>query len=434
MSQQRLDGWKAIAAHVNRSVRQCQRLTESSGLPVHHLPGSRAVFAFEEELDAWFSGVEPPEPADMDAVGAQITSSGRHVILPVELTGTAPAITEAGRDTMAGDDSAVPRARSARQRVAMTAAIVLGALVLLAVGLRFHAASGWRNRGTPLNGAWTFAGGGIDGSSPSIGRYDTGYLFGPGTSATIRLRSAGTRWSGGLEVFEDDLHWTYISVSPRQHEVDVQRFPAGTVNALFAGSDLSPGATIRLTVSVTGSTLKIAYGSCREATVALHAADVTRGRLLLRVGSAGDETHEPSGGTCRFTGLEVHGNPAAIPSPLAEEVPVADRPAATYTLRVDNIDDQIDVLLDGRRLASAGYRESIGPLSLNPFLRRGRHTLTARLFNRKWTAAYGILLEENGAQLWNERCGDVRQVHSGCEETANRLGMIKEFSYTFEAR
>ncbi len=431
MSQRRLDGWKAIAVHMNRSVRQCQRLAESSGLPVHKLPGSRAVFAYQEEIDAWIAGDETPRPADVEA---RITNSGGHVILPVELAGTTPAVPETDQDSMAGDVAAAPRGRLTARRVTIAATVLLGALVLLAAGLHFNSTSGWRNRGTPLTSSWTFAGGGVDGASQSIGRYDTGYFFGPGASATVNLRSAGTRWSGGLEIFEDDLHWTFVSLSPRQHEVDVHRFPAGTVNALFAGSDLSPGATIRLTVTVIGNMLKIACGSCREASVTLHRGDVSSGRLLLRVGSAGDEIHEPSGGQCRFTDLEVRGSPAAMPLNLAQEVPPAKRPTAVYTLTVDNVDDQIDVLIDGRRLASAGYREKIGPLDINPYLTRGEHTITALLFNRKWTAAYGIRLAENGVELWNESCGDVKKIHSGCEETMRRLGMVKRLSFSFTAK
>lgn len=103
-------------------------------------------------------------------------------------------------------------------------------------------------------------------------------------------------------------------------------------------------------------------------------------------------------------------------------------------LAADNIDDQIDVLIDGRRLASAGYREEIGPLDIGPFLTRGRHTITALLFNRKWTATYRIRLMNNGMELWNEQCGDVSKINSGCPQIGDRLGMVKRLSFTFEAR
>jgi hypothetical protein len=399
-------------------------LAESSGLPVHNLPGSRAVFAFQEELDLWITGEDPVLPK----TDGRISSSGQHIILPVESRSKKidPGVPD-------GTDEATPQGRPGVRSVAIVTTTLLAVLVLLAVGPRFRSASDWRNQGTPLTGEWTFADAGVEGTSQSIGRFETTHIFGPGASATVNLQSEGTRWSGGLEIFEDDLHWTFVSLSPRQREVMVYRFPAGTVNSLFAGYDVSPNEAIQLTVAVSKNMLNISCGSCLEVEIPLSRGDVSAGRLLLRVGSAGDEIHEPSGGRCRFSDLEVHGSPTVLPVNRVEEVPTAERPSAIYTLMVDNVDDQIDILLDGRRLASAGYRETIGPLMLNPFLNLGRHTLTARLFNRKWTAAFGIVLEENETKVWEERCGDVHQVKSGCGEIGNRLGMVKELSFSFEA-
>jgi hypothetical protein len=54
---QRLDGWKAIAAYLDRDERTVQRWRHARGLPVHHLPGGKraAVFAFTEEIDEWLA-------------------------------------------------------------------------------------------------------------------------------------------------------------------------------------------------------------------------------------------------------------------------------------------------------------------------------------------------------------------------------------------
>ncbi|NOZ78546.1 MAG: hypothetical protein GXP48_05090, partial [Acidobacteria bacterium] len=80
MQRTRLDGWKAIATKINRSTRQCQRLAEMSGLPVHKIPGSRAVFAFADELDAWLMGRPVHDfPTSNDAT-VRLTSSGRHIV------------------------------------------------------------------------------------------------------------------------------------------------------------------------------------------------------------------------------------------------------------------------------------------------------------------------------------------------------------------
>lgn len=53
-----LDGWKAIADHLGKSVRTAQRWEEEYGLPVHRLADSddhkgASVMAFVDELDTW---------------------------------------------------------------------------------------------------------------------------------------------------------------------------------------------------------------------------------------------------------------------------------------------------------------------------------------------------------------------------------------------
>lgn len=53
-----LDGWKAIAAHIGKSVRTAQRYHRDLSLPVHHRRGleNEGVFALRRELDAWQLG------------------------------------------------------------------------------------------------------------------------------------------------------------------------------------------------------------------------------------------------------------------------------------------------------------------------------------------------------------------------------------------
>jgi hypothetical protein len=52
----RLESWKEIAAHLNRTVRTAQRWERSEGLPVHrHQHEERAsVYASKSEIDAWW--------------------------------------------------------------------------------------------------------------------------------------------------------------------------------------------------------------------------------------------------------------------------------------------------------------------------------------------------------------------------------------------
>ena len=53
----RLDSWKSIADHLQRSTRTVQRWHVNHGLPVHRFPGLKgAVFAYSEEIDAWLAG------------------------------------------------------------------------------------------------------------------------------------------------------------------------------------------------------------------------------------------------------------------------------------------------------------------------------------------------------------------------------------------
>ena len=54
---QLLNSWKDIAAYLERTVRTCQRLETTMGLPVHRLDGSPKahVFAYSRELDIWLA-------------------------------------------------------------------------------------------------------------------------------------------------------------------------------------------------------------------------------------------------------------------------------------------------------------------------------------------------------------------------------------------
>lgn len=50
----RLCSWKEIAEHLGKTVRTAQRWEKRLQLPIHRpKPGSRLVWAFPEELDAW---------------------------------------------------------------------------------------------------------------------------------------------------------------------------------------------------------------------------------------------------------------------------------------------------------------------------------------------------------------------------------------------
>jgi len=310
----------------------------------------------------------------------------------------------------------------------------VGILLLLALGIRFHDRTGWRSLGTPLTGSWTLSGGGIVGRGATVARFDTGFRIGPGSSVAVTLRSESTRWAGGIEIFDDDLHWTFVAISPHQREIDLQRFPSGAVDTFFAGDAITAAVPIRLRVTLGRSRIEICCAQASKRTISLDPWDIGRGRLLLRVGCPGDELHDAAGGRCMFRNLKVSDSLATLPRTVVARVPATQRPRAHYTLAADTIDDQLDVTLDGRRVATGLYGEKIGPLSLDPFLTRGRHTITALLFNRKWTAAYGLRLTEDEKVLWERRCGSVGAHGAECKALGTRLGMVQELHYTFEAR
>jgi len=66
----RLDGWKAIAAHLGRSVRTVQRWELTERLPVHRHPHQKlsSAWAYRNELDTWMDRRSDLAPAP---VGAQ---------------------------------------------------------------------------------------------------------------------------------------------------------------------------------------------------------------------------------------------------------------------------------------------------------------------------------------------------------------------------
>jgi adenylate cyclase len=62
----RLDSWKEIAAYLRRGARTVQRWEREEGLPVHRLQHEKlgSVYAFRNELDAWFARHGNQLPSD----------------------------------------------------------------------------------------------------------------------------------------------------------------------------------------------------------------------------------------------------------------------------------------------------------------------------------------------------------------------------------
>lgn len=75
----RLDGWKAVAAHLRKSVRTAQRWEREFGLPVHRMQAETGeiIYAFTSEIDNWIRDREraprvarSPEADGRSVVGA----------------------------------------------------------------------------------------------------------------------------------------------------------------------------------------------------------------------------------------------------------------------------------------------------------------------------------------------------------------------------
>jgi hypothetical protein len=79
----RLNGWKEIAAHFGRGVRTVQRWEKAFGMPVYRIGAGRGenVHAFSQELDAWLATATrsrdfSDQPGDPEAPGAEPRSEG----------------------------------------------------------------------------------------------------------------------------------------------------------------------------------------------------------------------------------------------------------------------------------------------------------------------------------------------------------------------
>jgi Tol biopolymer transport system component len=75
----RLDSWKEIADYLKRDVRTAIRWEKERGLPVHRVPGGKrqAVFAHQQEIDAWMSSRVNNIPED--STTANISTTSRRV-------------------------------------------------------------------------------------------------------------------------------------------------------------------------------------------------------------------------------------------------------------------------------------------------------------------------------------------------------------------
>ena len=88
----RLDGWKAVAGHVRKSVRTAQRWERELGLPVHRMQTETGeiVYGLVSEIEAWVQD-RVRGPGESRTPSATASSSGPIVLPQVDQGFTEPA-------------------------------------------------------------------------------------------------------------------------------------------------------------------------------------------------------------------------------------------------------------------------------------------------------------------------------------------------------
>jgi hypothetical protein len=402
---------------------------------VHRRSSSRAVHAFTDELEEW-ERIEDfrtrPVPTSDSWPALQLRQEPE----PTQAAEAAPTAAGPPPEPSSDEpDSGGLRARPPSRLVSLL--ILVTGLVLVAVAVAvFYLGSRARpsEPGRVLSGTWQPEGQGWRGESVSAGRMVSGHWVGAGSEVAVVVAPGERRWSGGLEIYQDYLHWTYVAPSPSEGMVHLYFLPTGRIESVAVGRMAATGGSVRLRLLVGEGELTLVVDDNPPAVIPLEPWDVIEGQLVLKVGKAPDEWRPQVPGQCRFDDLSVLRPARTQARWMAKVVPESSSLQHTYSLWAGNVDDQIDVLLDGRRLIAVCYPEAYGPVTIDSYLAPGTHTLTMRLFNRKWAATYGVTLFEDGQPIWEASCGEMMVRGGACAELGERLGMVAEQDHTFEVR
>jgi hypothetical protein len=428
-----LRGWAAIAKHLGCTVRHAQRLEKTKGLPVHRNGKLSSPFVLREEVARWLSNQEEvPHVLDILGTAGDLLPAGTEDDRVGPTERGAPQVVPLGDIPAEAEPRQGARSFSKGQRNVRTwrrpVAVAVAVLILVVAAAAF--AYAWIPRGEPLRGEWSRIWNGWAGASQGVGRLDTGRFVGPGSVVRVEIVPKGLSWSGGIEIFQDETHWTFVNLSPTAHEILVWRYPSG-FKSHCPLTDLVKDQPISLVAEITENSLRIRAGQAEPIEIALTPGDVAIGRLVLRMGKHADEYGPPEPGKAEFRSLSVRNAAPSGESWLM--VPPAGTPPNTshhYQVHLFNVDDQEDLFLNGKRIASAGCFQTAGPFEIGPLLKPGENTLTVRLFNRQGPSCYGVRLQKDGQTLWEEECGTAQMRAPYCQELGYRLGMVKELSYT----
>jgi TolB-like protein/Tfp pilus assembly protein PilF len=134
---QRLDSWKEIASHLNRSEKTVRRWEESEGLPVHRLLHEKrgTVYAYTHELEAWWESRQPHEPVNAEPPNKQLNGEERDLVIARTAKQSHPDIRVPPLDErddtgnlLTVEPTSVPWTQSARRPLA---ALILPILLVL---------------------------------------------------------------------------------------------------------------------------------------------------------------------------------------------------------------------------------------------------------------------------------------------------------------
>lgn len=411
-----LRGWQAIASYLNVSKRHVQRL-EKEGLPIHRSEKLRHVVAYIDELEEW-RGINPPE-----AVKTQLSHP------PLSEERDLPEEKASTPETEACEEK-TPEERIPAWMVRFLQPFIMFLLGMLTATVGPRLFEQEQDHRQPLSGEWHYEQDAwIGRSTEAVGRLDTGYLVGPGSQLKVEITPSRLMWSGGIEIFQDQTHWTYLSLDPHASALTLWRYPSG-LKMHLPSSRIGTGDPVSIRVSLSPKEFEIQVEDEEPVLVPIESADTLSGKLFYRTGKHDDEWSDGEPGSARFRELEVT-NALTQEDWIPVTVPEVERTSMAVVARLYNGDDQLDLLLNGKRVASTGYREE-ALVQLAPYLRSGRHTLTLRVLNRRQGITYGVRLDHGDEIIWEEACGIAGERRHPCERLGSQLGLVEELSQTFE--
>ena len=117
--------------------------------------------------------------------------------------------------------------------------------------------------------------------------------------------------------------------------------------------------------------------------------------------------------------VSVEGADAAV-----VPVQIYSHPPPKHSVRMDNVDDRSELLVNDKVVAQCKYKET-RTTDLTPYLTAGRNTVVVRFYNAAGGATFGYKRTEDGTTRDERHCGDVGTKHCG-EIPEGKTGLVHE--------